>query len=56
MRLFPYHLLKSSGGLWRTFKRCRRRIKALKEAQEQTEAELKRLEQAILEKAFRGEL
>ena len=32
------------------------RIKALKEAQEQTEAELKRLEQAILEKAFRGEL
>jgi len=32
------------------------KIKALKEAQEQTEAELKRLEQAILEKAFRGEL
>jgi type I restriction enzyme S subunit len=32
------------------------KIKALKEVQEQTEAELKRLEQAILEKAFRGEL
>jgi type I restriction enzyme S subunit len=32
------------------------KTKALKEAQEQTEAELKRLEQAILEKAFRGEL
>jgi type I restriction enzyme S subunit len=32
------------------------KIKALKEAQGQTEAELKRLEQAILEKAFRGEL
>jgi type I restriction enzyme S subunit len=32
------------------------KIKALEEAQEQTEAELKRLEQAILEKAFRGEL
>jgi type I restriction enzyme S subunit len=32
------------------------RLKALKEAQAATEAELKRLEQAILEKAFRGEL
>jgi len=32
------------------------KIKALKEAQAQTEAELKRLEQAILEKAFRGDL
>jgi len=32
------------------------KIKALKEAQTQTEVELKRLEQAILEKAFRGEL
>jgi len=32
------------------------KIKALKEAQAQTEAELKRLEQAILGKAFRGEL
>ncbi len=32
------------------------RIKAIKEAQAHTEAELKRLEQAILEKAFRGEL
>ena len=32
------------------------KIKALKEAQAATEAELKRLEQAILEKAFRGEL
>ena len=32
------------------------KIKTLKEAQAQTEAELKRLEQAILEKAFRGEL
>ena len=32
------------------------KIKALKEAQVQTEAELTRLEQAILEKAFRGEL
>mgnify|MGYP000426034555 CR=1 FL=1 len=32
------------------------KIKALKEAQAATEAELKRLEQAILERAFRGEL
>jgi len=32
------------------------KIKAIKEAQAATEAELKRLEQAILEKAFRGEL
>jgi len=32
------------------------KIKALKEAQAQTDAELKRLEQAILDKAFRGEL
>ena len=32
------------------------RLKALKEAQEATEGELKRLEQAILDKAFRGEL
>jgi type I restriction enzyme S subunit len=32
------------------------KIKALKEAQAAIEAELKRLEQAILEKAFRGEL
>jgi len=32
------------------------KIKALKEAQAAKEAELKRLEQAILEKAFRGEL
>ncbi|MHA2616648.1 MAG: restriction endonuclease subunit S [bacterium JZ-2024 1] len=32
------------------------RIQALKEGQTVTEAELKRLEQAILEKAFRGEL
>ena len=32
------------------------KIKALKEAQAQTEAELKQLEQAILDKAFRGEL
>ncbi len=32
------------------------RVKALKDAQAATEAELKRLEQAILDKAFRGEL
>ncbi len=32
------------------------RVKALKAAQAATEAELKRLEQAILDKAFRGEL
>ena len=32
------------------------KIKALKVAQEQTEEQLKRLEQAILDKAFRGEL
>jgi len=32
------------------------RIKALKEAQRETETELRRLEQAILDKAFRGEL
>jgi len=32
------------------------RIQALKEKQAATEAELKRLERAILEKAFRGEL
>ncbi len=32
------------------------RIRALKEVQAETEAALKRLEQAVLEKAFRGEL
>ena len=32
------------------------KLKALREAQEATEGELKRLEQAILDKAFRGEL
>ena len=32
------------------------RVTALKKAQESTEAELHRLEQAILDKAFRGEL
>ena len=32
------------------------KIKALKEAQDQTEEKLKRLEQAILDKAFRGQL
>ncbi len=32
------------------------RVKALKQAQSATEAELQRLEQAILDKAFRGEL
>ncbi len=32
------------------------RVKALKQAQGATEAQLKRLEQAILDKAFRGEL
>jgi type I restriction enzyme S subunit len=32
------------------------KIRALKEAKAQTETELKRLEQAILDKAFRGEL
>jgi type I restriction enzyme S subunit len=32
------------------------KIRALKEAQARTEAELKRLEQAIMDKAFRGEL
>jgi type I restriction enzyme S subunit len=32
------------------------RVRALKEAQSATEAELKRLEQAILDRAFRGEL
>ena len=32
------------------------RVTALKKAQESTEAELHRLEQAILDRAFRGEL
>lgn len=32
------------------------RVRALKEAQAETEEELKRLEQAILDKAFWGEL
>ncbi len=35
---------------------ARRATDRLKEAQEATEGELKRLEQAILDKAFRGEL
>jgi type I restriction enzyme S subunit len=38
------------------FQDVQEKIRALKEAQAQTEAELKRLEQAILDKAFRGEL
>lgn len=36
--------------------RVQQQVTALKEAQAETEAELKRLEQAILDKAFRGEL
>jgi restriction endonuclease S subunit len=40
----------------RSLEAVRETIRALKEAQAATEAELKRLEQAILEKAFRGEL
>ena len=32
------------------------KVRALKEAQAATDAELQRLEQAILDKAFRGEL
>jgi len=32
------------------------KVKVLREAQEATEAELQRLEQAILDRAFRGEL
>jgi type I restriction enzyme S subunit len=38
------------------FQDVQEKIRALKEVQAQTEAELKRLEQAILDKAFRGEL
>jgi type I restriction enzyme S subunit len=37
------------------FQDVQEKIRALKEAQAQTETELKRLEQAILDKAFRGE-
>ena len=38
------------------FQDVQEKIRALKEVQAQTETELKRLEQAILDKAFRGEL
>jgi type I restriction enzyme S subunit len=52
----PSHPLPSSAASWLHLEAVQERLKALKEAQAATEAELKRLEQAILEKAFRGEL
>jgi len=36
--------------------KIQRQVTALKHVQAETEAELRRLEQAILDKAFRGEL
>ena len=55
-KLIPLPPLEEQRRIVAHLQEVQERIKALKEAQEQTEAELKRLEQAILEKAFRGEL
>jgi type I restriction enzyme S subunit len=54
--VFPLPPLEEQRRIVAHLQEVQEKIKALKEAQEQTEAELKRLEQAILEKAFRGEL
>ena len=54
--VFPLPPLEEQRRIVAHLQEVQEKTKALKEAQEQTEAELKRLEQAILEKAFRGEL
>ena len=54
--LIPLPPLEEQRRIVAYFQEVQEKIKALKEAQAQTEAELKRPEQAILEKAFRGEL
>lgn len=52
----PLPPLSEQGRIVAHLEAVQARIQALKEGQAATEAELKRLEQAILEKAFRGEL
>ncbi|MHA2612017.1 MAG: restriction endonuclease subunit S [bacterium JZ-2024 1] len=52
----PLPPLSEQGQIVAYLEAVQARIQALKEGQTATEAELKRLEQAILEKAFRGEL
>jgi len=54
--LIAFPLLEEQRRIVAYLQEVQEKIKALKDAQAQTEAELKRLEQAILEKAFRGEL
>jgi type I restriction enzyme S subunit len=54
--VIPLPPLAEQRGIVAHLQAVQEKIKALKEAQATTEAELKRLEQAILEKAFRGEL
>ena len=54
--LIPLPPLEEQRRIVAQLQEVQEKIKALKEAQAQTEAELKRLEQAILDKAFRGEL
>ena len=54
--LIPLPPLKEQRRIVEHLQDVQGKIKALKEAQAQTDAELKRLEQAILDKAFRGEL
>ncbi|MFZ8854428.1 MAG: restriction endonuclease subunit S, partial [Armatimonadota bacterium] len=54
--LIPLPPLEEQRRIVAYFQDVQEKIRALKEAQAQTETELKRLEQAILDKAFRGEL
>jgi type I restriction enzyme S subunit len=54
--LIPLPPLEEQRCIVAYFQDVQEKIRALKEAQAQTETELKRLEQAILDKAFRGEL
>jgi type I restriction enzyme S subunit len=54
--LIPVPPLEEQRRIVAYFQDVQGKIRALKEVQAQTEAELKRLEQAILDKAFRGEL
>jgi type I restriction enzyme S subunit len=53
--LIPLPPLEEQRRIVAYFQDVQEKIRALKEAQAQTETELKRLEQAILDKAFRGE-
>jgi type I restriction enzyme S subunit len=55
-QLIPLPTLHEQHKIVAYLKRVYEKIQSLKEAQTQTEAELQRLEQAILDKAFRGEL